>query len=136
MSLIEVLKKGIEEVSANPANRSWYEGAEGDAIVLRFAGLGSVTIRVRQGKLLLEKGEAADAKGVAEVEPAVFHKFIDGSLVFGGMFVHEMGQYFRPIRGEFYDFGGDFFLLNPVTQLLSTLYRSSQAFKQAVDACK
>lgn len=136
MSLIEVLKSGIDEVSADPSNRAWFEGAEGDAIVIRFTGLGPVTLRVRNGRLLLEEGEAVDAKGVAETEPAVFLKFIDGSLAFGGMFVHEMAEYFRPVKGEFYDFGGDFFLLNPVTQLLGALYRNSPAFKRSVDACK
>lgn len=134
MSLIEVLKKGVEDLAYDPSSRSWFDGAEGDSIAIRFGGLGTVTFGIRGGSLSMTEGKAVDAGSIAEVDPAVFIEFINGRLNFGGLFVHEMSQYFKAIKGEFYDFGGDFFLLNPITERLTALYKSSPEFQSAVDA--
>lgn len=133
VSLIEVLKKGVEDLASDPDSKSWFEGAEDDSIVIRFSGLSPVTFSVRGGRLFMAEGEAKDARSIAEVDPAVFVGFIKGRVNFGGLFVHEMSQYFKAIKGEFYDFGGDFFLLNPITERLAALYRSSPEFRSAVD---
>lgn len=133
MSLIEVLRKGVEGLASDPNCKSWFEGSEGDSIVIRFRGSGSVTFSVKGARLSMAEGEPTDARSIVETDPAVFIRFINGGLNFGGLFVHEMSQYFKAIKGEFYDFGGDFFLLNPVTERLAALYRSSPEFKSAVD---
>jgi hypothetical protein len=135
VSLVEVLRQGVEQTAADQESKAWFEGAEGDAITLRFTGGNVISFSVKSGKLSLVDGDVPNPRGIAEVKPEVFVSFINGKKVFGGLFVHEMAEYFKPVRGEFYDFGGDFFLLNPVTERLAALYRKSAGFKQALDAC-
>jgi hypothetical protein len=79
------------------------------------------------------EGEVQNPTAIAEIDAKEFCKFIDGRLDFAGFATVDYPKHFRNIKGEFYDFGGDFMLLGPIFDKLMKLYKENPEFKHALD---
>jgi len=56
-----------------------------------------------------------------------------GRTHFAELFTTEFSTYFDAKKGEFYDLGGDFMLLGPISDRLIKLYREDLEFRNMVD---
>ena len=133
MSLAAIIKNGMEKIAKNPESKDYFVGFEGDSVGLNLIGDSPVTIKVEGAKPVVFEGEIQDAKVVVDVVVRKFLGFIDGRTPFGGLFTTEFPEYFQAKKGKFDEMGGDFALLNPVSDRLIKLYKEDAEFREMVD---
>lgn len=134
MSLVAIIKIGMEKIAKDPESKDYFVGFEGESVGLNLIGDSPVTIKVEGARSVVFEGELQDTKVVADVLVHKFLGFIDGSTPFGGLFISEYLEYFRARKGEFDEMGGDFALLNPVSDRLINLYKEDAEFRETVDS--
>ena len=136
MSLADILRNGIERIADDDETKRFFQSFEGENVVLNLIGDNTVTFTVKDGRPVVIEGEVPNPTAIAEIDAIEFTRFIDGREHFGGLMTVEFGGYFQARKGEFYDLGGDFMLLGPVSDRLIKLYREDPEFRDRVDKYK
>jgi len=136
MSIADIITKGVQKFSDDDETKSLFQSFEGDSVVLRLRGDKAVTFMVKDGRAIVLEEEIQNPSAIAEVDALEFTRFIDGREHFGGLMTVEFGRYFQAKKGGFYDLGGDFMLLGPISDRLMKIYREDPEFRDMVDKYK
>ena len=134
MSLADIIRNGVERIANNAEIKEFFQHLDGETLVVNLVGDSTVTFTVNNGELAVHEGEAQDAPAITDIEPQKFVGFINGKTPFGGLFIAEFAEYLQPRKGKFDEMGGDFWLLNPISEALLQLYRKDLEFRGMVDS--
>lgn len=136
MSLADIIVRGVQKFSDDDETKRMFQSFEGDSVVLYLRRDKAVTFMVKDGRPIALEGEIENPSAIAEIDAIEFTRFIDGREHFGGLMTVEFGRYFQARKGEFYDLGGDFMLLGPISDRLMKVYREDPEFRGMVDKYK
>ena len=136
MSLTGILMDGIQKIASTPNTESLFQSFEGEKVALNLIGDNIITFTVKDGRLIALEGNIPNPTAMADIGVREFIRFIDGRTHFAELFTTEFGTYFQARKGEFYDLGGDFMLLGPVSDRLTKLYTEDPGFRDMVNNYK